>query len=249
MEFSTSLLIYWRVLWWSCQSYFLSSRFTVFCCASIKHIMFEYIHRYVGKKKRASLPSLLLTYMYCIRVDDQEKLSSGMHCRVLMISSEEKRRKKEKDNHVSEKVSLATLPSFLFIVIEINKRAWWLIVDTDDRTQILTKQVTLWLLLFDYAHTLFSHTTPKCRAVCAVNSIDYAYFWFCFIRLNILFTHHVELKSTWLWSVIHTNSYLPGYYRQCRCILVGIFIFLKKEKKKGVNQHRLMRKSMVCVCG
>jgi hypothetical protein len=37
-----------------------------------------------------------------------------------MISSYEK---KEKDNQVSEKVSLATLPSFLFIVIEINKRA------------------------------------------------------------------------------------------------------------------------------
>jgi hypothetical protein len=140
---------------------------------------------------------------------------------------------------VSEKVSLATLPSFLFIVIEINKRAWWLIVDTDDRAQMLTKQVTLWLLLFDYAHTTFSHTTPKCRAVCAVNSIDYAYFFFILFIL-IFFSHIIwnlnPLDSDQLST--RTDIYLPII--ESVYVFVGILIF---PKKKGVNQYNIMRKS------
>jgi hypothetical protein len=146
---------------------------------------------------------------------------------------------------VSEKVSLATLPSFLFILIEINKRARWLIVDTDDRTQMLTKRVTLWLLLFDYAHTIFSHTTPKCIAVCAVNSIDYAYFYFIFFHFNFLFAHHVEHKSTWLWSVIHANRYLPAYYRECVCVMSAFCLF--RNKKVSVNI--IWWESLVCMCG
>lgn len=43
------------------------------------------------------------------------------------------------------------------------EKAWWLIVDTDDRSQMLIIEINLWLLLFDYAHISFSHVTHQSR--------------------------------------------------------------------------------------
>jgi hypothetical protein len=129
-----------------------------------------------------------------------EKLSIRMPCRVLMISSEEGDGEREgKTIKWTEKVSSATLLSLLFIVIEINRSAWWLIVDADDRAQLFTKQVTLWLLLVDYACTTFCKTTVKCIAVCVCgqHSIDYAYsFHFvCLFSLTFFFLLLVFIHS------------------------------------------------------
>ena len=143
-------LSYWHVLWSS------SILFNILLCISIKHIMFKYLHRY--------------TYIcVCIHINCKEKASkSSIHafCGCVCVVKKNYRpvcivafwwshhmKRNEKDNQESEKVSLATLPSFLFIVIEINKRAWWLIVDTDDRAQMLTKQVTLYDYCYSIMHT------------------------------------------------------------------------------------------------
>jgi len=154
-------------------------------------------------------------------------------------------KRKENDNQVSAKVSSTTLPSHLFIVIEINKKAWWLIVDTDDRSQMLTKQVNLWLLLFDYAHTALSHITPKYIAVYADHSIDYAYFLFyslkfsfrtlCGTQIHLTLTSHPHIQIfAWLLSIV--------------CVLCRQFFFLFFKKKK-VSINIIRWESLVCVCG
>jgi hypothetical protein len=71
-------------------------------------------------------------YVYCIRAFMVKKkiiaryASSRFDDRII--------REKENDNQVSEKVSSATLPSHLFIVIEINKRR--MMIDSGHRRQI-----------------------------------------------------------------------------------------------------------------
>jgi hypothetical protein len=254
MEFSAlTLLATSTCFYWSIDTYFDPHQsfffrlYSPFCCVSINHIMFKYIHLYIyiyklSRKGEQVSYSYIYAFILYLSACGQEKLSPGMHCRVLMISSYEK---KEKDNQVSEKVSLATLPSFLFIVIEIDKRVWWLIVDTDDRAQMLTKQVTLWLLLFDYAHTTFSHTTPKCIAVCAVNSIDYAYFLFFILFILIFFSHIMwnlnPLDSDQ--SSTQTDIYLAIIENVY--VFVGILIFQKKK----VSINIIWWESLVCMCG
>ena len=62
---------------------------------------------------------------------------------------------KEKDNQVCEKVNSATLPSFLFILIEINRR---MMIDSRYRRQSTivqrNKSTYDYLLLVDYAFTV-----------------------------------------------------------------------------------------------
>lgn len=148
---------------------------SIFCCASLGHIMFEIDSLITRRKKTVRQKASQIFYCVEIRIENYRPVCILSRFDDLIIRDEAKKENGEGG---------WTWPlylHFLFIVIEINKRIWWLIVDTDDRTQMLANQVTLWLLLFDYAYTLDALTQhEKCRAVCAVNSIDYAY--------NFLFT-------------------------------------------------------------
>ena len=68
----------------------------------------------IVKRERESRSLVLLpTYRYFIRIDDQEKLSPGMHCRVLMISSEEKNEREKRQSCERE----GELSHFTFISI------------------------------------------------------------------------------------------------------------------------------------
>lgn len=155
MEFSTyssrdkhlPLLIYSRALW---SSSIFFSLFTV-CRASINHIMFKHIHLQLCNlwEKRASLlfSHLCISIVFKCVVWSKKIIARYASSRFddLIIEAQ------KKDNQTKEKVISVTLLSHLFIVIEINNKIWWLIVDTDDRSQMLKEQLNSWLLPFDYA--------------------------------------------------------------------------------------------------
>ena len=152
-----------------------------------------------------------------------------LHGRIPMISSERKYWTRNAIRR-ARKGNGATWPSHLFILITMNenREARWSIVDTDDRSQMLIKRVTLWLLPFDYAHTALSHITPKYRAVCVRSLLNWLCIFFV-LCISIFFSHVMDThKSTWLWPVVHINRfYLPGYYRSFT--VVSALFFWQKE--------------------
>ena len=135
--------------------------------------------------------------------------------------------------HHRNKRQSSELSHFTFTSIHCNRdqQKECMMIDSGYRRQI-TKQVNLWLLPFDYAHTALSHITPK---YIAVYSIDYAYsFKFSFrtscgtqIHLTLTSRSHKQIFA-WLLSI------------EIVCDVGSFFVL---EKEKGVGQYNMMRKS------
>lgn len=215
----------------------------VSCITSSYHVQ---IYSLIDKTRPAkTIRRVNLSYCFVIVEiwieNEQEKLSTGM-CAFsrfddLIIEWEE--RKKENGERRSS-MREGELGHFTFISIHCNRdQQKNMMIDSRYRWQNTNARQSsdpMIIAIRLCIHTRFFHTTRKCRAVCAVNSIDYAYNFLFLISFifNFLFTHHMELKYTWLWSVIHANRYLHGHYRKKEkkglCVFVGgisIFFLFK----------------------
>ncbi len=106
-------------------------------------------------------------------------------------------KRKENDNQVSEKVSSATLPSHLFIVIEINKKN--MMIDSGHRWQITNAHKTSEPMIIAIrlcTHRILPHHTKVYSGICG--PLNWLCIFFFNIDLNFLFARYVEYKSTWL---------------------------------------------------
>lgn len=256
MEFNTShscnkhlpRLIYWHVLW-------SSSIFFRLCRASLVHIMFKCIHSLINREtvKRKRQANLSFCFDDSFLSSKYElKMSKKNYRPVCILAfwwSHHRMKRKKKNGKRRSSVREGELDHFTFISIHCNRdQQKNMMIDSRYRWQNTNAHQSsdpMIIAIRLCIHTRFSHTTRKCRAV---NSIDYAY--------NFLFTHYMELESTWLWSVIHANRYLHGHYQKktdCVCLsafehfVLFYFFSWKKRKTKGVNQYNRMRKSRVYV--
>jgi hypothetical protein len=231
MEFNTyssrskhlPLLIYWHALW---SSSIFFSLFTV-CCASINHIMFKHIHLYViFKKKRTSLlfSHLCISIVFvCVCVVTRNYRPV---CIMAFWWSHHKR--KENDNQVSEKVSSATLPSHLFIVIEINKKN--MMIDSGHRWQITNAHKTSEPMIIAIrlcTHRILPHHTKVYSGICGPLN------WLCifFLILIWIFFSHVMWNINPLdfsQSSTQTDICLAIIDNKCLCRHFS-FVFSRKR--------------------
>ena len=119
-------------------------------------------------------------------------------------------------------------------------------MDTDDRTQILTKQVTLYDYCYSIMHTLYSLTQHQ-SAERYVRSTQLIMHIFHFVLFDFIFFSHImwnlnpldsDQSSTrtdiYLAIIVNADVYRGRHFH---------FSKERKKEKRGVNQHSLMRKS------
>jgi hypothetical protein len=186
--------------------------------------MFKHIHLYVIYKKRRA--SLLFTHLFmsivfmCVVKKNYRSV-----CVVVFWWFHHKKKRKRQSSERKGDIS-----HFAFTSIHCNRdQQKRMMIDSGHRRQITNAHKTnepMIIAIRLCTHRTLPHHTKVYGGIYGPLN------WLCiffFIHLNFLFARYVQHKSTWLWPVIHTNRYWPGYYRSYVFVCRHFFSFSRKR--------------------